>query len=131
MAFQTKILLVDDDKDDQVFFLDALTELNPEIDCGIANNGLEAMDHLNRIPPPPSIIFLDLNMPYMNGFECLSAIKLDQKYKDIPVVIITTSNSALDREKSIEMGANTFMTKPSDFFKLKENIRKVLENNLS
>jgi CheY-like chemotaxis protein len=131
MAFYTKILLVDDDKDDQVFFLDALTEINPAIACGIANNGLEAMDHLKSIPPPPSIIFLDLNMPYMNGFECLSAIKLDQKYKDIPVVIITTSNSALDREKSIKMGANTFMTKPSDFFKLKENIRKVLENNLS
>lgn len=131
MRTNSKILLVDDDKDDQLFFTDALNEVDPQIDCDIANNGLEAIDHLNSIPPPPSIIFLDLNMPYMSGFECLSIIKKNQNYRHIPIVVLTTSNSADDRERSLEMGANSFITKPSDFSSLKNNIMSILQEHLA
>ncbi len=131
MFENTKILLVDDDKDDQLFFTEALNEVNPKIDCDIANNGLEAIDHLYKIPPPPSIIFLDLNMPYMNGFECLSAIKNDLNYSNIPIVVLTTSNDSDDRKKSLELGANVFVTKPSDFSSLTSEIRDILQEYLA
>ncbi len=59
MATHKKILLVDDDTDDQLFFVDAIKELIPTIECSIANNGLEALEHLEKVPQPPSLIFLD------------------------------------------------------------------------
>ena len=126
MSARIKILLVDDDKDDQLFFIDALNEVNPGVDCGLANNGLEAIDHLHKIPPPPTVIFLDLNMPYMGGLECLAIIKKDLNYKDIPVLVLSTSSNIEDKQRSLDMGAYLFLTKPSDFSSLKSNIQSVL-----
>ncbi len=62
-----KIMLVDDDPDDQCIFLDTLTEINSEIECVTADNGLEALSLLHEHKQPPSLVFLDLNMPLMNG----------------------------------------------------------------
>jgi CheY-like chemotaxis protein len=131
MAGHPKILLIDDDKDDQLFFVDALGEIAAHLGCTIANNGMEGLEYLHSPAPLPAIIFLDLNMPYMNGFECLSAIKSDSSYTDIPVIIFTTSNNARDCEKSLQMGAATFMTKPCDFGELKENIQHILQSHFS
>src|SRR6185369_504496 len=93
----TKVLLVDDDDDDQVMFLDALGEISNDVECITMNNGVEAIKSLKILRPLPSIIFLDLNMPLMNGFECLKHLKKDEQYKKIPVVIFTTSNSPEDQ----------------------------------
>jgi len=67
MKHAKRILLVDDDVDDQVYFLDAINEINPSMECKLANNGLEALQSI-KILPAFDIIFLDLNMPIMNGF---------------------------------------------------------------
>ncbi len=129
MGFHKKILLVDDDADDQLFFVDAVKEVEPAIDCGVANNGLEALEQLETIPPPPSLIFLDLNMPLMNGFECLAELKKTDAYKEIPVIIFTTSNQAKDVERTIAMGAKMYLTKPADFNSLKNKLHDILTTN--
>ncbi len=131
MSIHKKILLVDDDPDDQLFFVEAINELEPNLECGIANNGLEALDHLQKVPPPPSLIFLDLNMPFMNGFECLAQLKKINDYKKIPVIIFTTSNHPVDMERTISMGASMFLTKPSDFIALKNKLNQILEINFA
>jgi len=127
MGIYKKILLVDDDLDDQLFFMDAIKELEPTLECGIANNGVEALDHLKKVPPPPLIIFLDLNMPLMNGFECLAQLKKINRYKEIPVIIFTTSNHPVDMERTIAMGAKMFFIKPPDFTDLKEKLYGILQ----
>jgi len=126
MGIHKKILLVDDDADDQLFFVDAIKELEPAIDCDVANNGLEALDHLEKIPPPPNLIFLDLNMPIMNGYECLDILKKTEAYREIPVIIFTTSSQQKDLERSIGMGANMYLTKPFDFNVLKSKLQEIL-----
>ena len=131
MSIHKKILLVDDDIDDQLFFVDAVKEIQPTLECDIASNGLEALDHLDKVPPPPSIIFLDLNMPIMNGFECLAKLKAIKQYKEIPVVIFTTSNQPVDVERTISMGAKLFLTKPPDFEVLKDKLHDILKTDFA
>lgn len=124
MKLPSRILLVDDDVDDQLYFRDAINEISPEVHCEIANNGREAMEQI-EIPPPPDLIFLDLNMPIMNGYEFLSTIKKTPQYKNIPVVIVTTSKSKQDIELSKELGASLFFTKPSSFSILCNKLKAV------
>lgn len=126
-----KILLVDDDADDQFFFKDAIRNISKTVQCEVANNGLEAIDHLHNIPPPPSLIFLDLNMPMMNGYECLEKIKLLPDFRDIPVVIFSTSNNPKDRELTKKLGAKIFLTKTSDFRQLQIQLREIFTLELN
>jgi CheY-like chemotaxis protein len=121
-----RILLVDDDSDDQLYFQEAINELNESLACEIANNGREAIEQMN-VPPPPDLIFLDLNMPVMNGYECLEYLKNEDRYKDIPVIIFTTSQNVNDIERSRKMGAELFFTKPSNFNTLCTKLGKILE----
>ncbi|MEP6514278.1 MAG: response regulator [Parafilimonas sp.] len=126
-----RILLVDDDADDQFIFKDAISEIESGIECIIANNGLEALVNLKTSHPAPSLIFLDLNMPLMNGFECLERIKQDNQYKQIPVIILTTSDSPVDQKHTQQLGAETFFTKTSDFKLLKSKLRNILNTDFS
>ena len=123
------ILLIDDDPDDQLIFTDLLDELETTVQCKTVNNGAEAMAYLETAPRLPSFIFLDLNMPRMSGFQCLTKIKEDERFKHIPVLIYTTSNNPLDEEYAKELGADLFITKTSNFKLLKENLRSVLDSS--
>jgi CheY-like chemotaxis protein len=125
-----RILIVDDDEDDQLYFRDAINQVNPGIQCEMANNGKEALVQI-EIPPPPDLIFLDLNMPVMNGYECLATLKKTNRYKHIPVVIFTTSKNSMDIERSQNLGASLFLTKPSNFTILCNKLRTILEFDLS
>src|SRR5688572_12130297 len=106
------ILLVDDDEDDQAFFLDTLREIDMNIKTEVTSNGIEAISFLKNSKDTPTLIFLDLNMPLMNGFQCLVELKNNSKLKNIPVIIFTTSHNSNDIIKSEEMGAAYFFTKP-------------------
>ena len=66
-------------------------------------------------------------MPLMNGFECLAQLKKDNGYKDIPVIIFTTSNNPADKARTISMGAHMFLTKPPDFNALKIKLQGILQ----
>ncbi len=120
------ILLVDDDADDQLFFQDVLNEIDPHITCDIANNGLEGMDKLNACESAPDIIFLDLNMPYMNGYDFLHILRHSIEFTHIPVVIFTTSNNEKDVELSRESGANRYLTKPHSLQILRQQLEKII-----
>ncbi|MEO6668317.1 MAG: response regulator [Ferruginibacter sp.] len=126
MTDSKRILLVDDDADDQLYFVDAIAEINPSIECKIVNNGLEALQEL-EILPAFDFIFLDLNMPIMNGFECLGSLKKVDQYKDIPVVIFTTSKNPYDIERTKELGADWFFTKPTNFSILCDKLKQIFE----
>ncbi len=124
-----RIMLVDDDADDQLFFMDALKEVAPEVVCNAANNGDDALRQV-EIPPPPDLIFMDLNMPIMNGYECLTALKSDTRFSKIPVIIFTTSKNAQDIERTKELGASLFFTKPSDFRLLCDRLNRIVKNDI-
>jgi CheY-like chemotaxis protein len=131
MKLQTKnIFLVDDDVDDQLFFTDALKEIDSTILCSIANNGKEALEQLKSLSSLPEILFLDLNMPFMNGYECLSQLKNETRLSKIPVVIFTTSNDPKDAEITHQLGAEVFLSKPNEFTLLREKLEKILSLNL-
>lgn len=119
--------MADDDADDCLLFEDALREISQQTLLTTANDGIELMDILEtRVPPPPDVIFLDLNMPRKNGFECLTEIKHTEKFKNIPVVIFSTSSQPEAINKVYEQGANYYICKPGSFSKLKLVIQKVL-----
>jgi CheY-like chemotaxis protein len=124
-----KILLVDDDIDDQEIFLDILKQIEPAIECTVANNGLEAIEILFRETDPPSLILLDLNMPKMNGLECLTTLKKDEKLKTIPVIMLTTSSDPPSAQRSLKMGAQLFLTKSASIAGIKSQLQQVLEMN--
>ncbi|WP_301922697.1 response regulator [Ferruginibacter sp.] len=124
------ILMVDDDEDDQMLFKEALKQVNGLVKCEVAFNGAEALEKL-KINPVPDIIFLDLNMPVMNGFECLRAIKKDQFLKDIPVIIFTTANDNVTIERSRKLGATAFFHKPIDFNNLLNKLQQLLTDSTS
>ena len=125
MRKPVQVLMVDDDMDDQLLFQRALKKIDLSLICETAEDGAEALIKL-EIPPPPDVIFLDLNMPVMNGFECLSVLKKEEKYKNIPIIIYSTANDAGTIEKAREMGANAFFSKPADFSLLSAKLKNLL-----
>ncbi len=126
MILLKNIFLAEDDADDQFLFTDALREIDDTIKVQIANNGKETIEALKKLSILPDVIFLDLNMPYMNGFECLSKLKNDVRLSQLPVVIFTTSQNPADVEATHQLGANVFLSKPAKFADLKAKLQRIL-----
>ena len=121
------IYLADDDEDDREFFQEALFEVCKESMLTLAKDGIELMDILYQPPVPmPDVIFLDLNMPAKNGFECLEEIKKDSKLKMLPVIIFSTTIQEESVNRVYKEGANFYICKPSNFSQLKRTLAKVL-----
>lgn len=125
-----EILLVDDDQDDRSIFSDALSELKIESNLNMLEDGRELVSYLeNTKNKRPDIIFLDLNMPYKSGVECLKEIRAIGKFRDLSVAIYSTSNSEKDMEDTFINGANIYIRKPNDFTQLKKVLTEVLSIN--
>lgn len=123
-------MVVDDDSDDCEIFCDAVSELDLPTECLVANNGEDALKKLRSgMERLPDFLFLDLNMPRMDGRTCLAELKKDVKLKKIPVIIYSTSSYQKDIDETYELGAIYFLTKPSDFKKLKNEIVFVINEN--
>ena len=127
------ILLADDDIDDCFFFSKALKELPIATHLNIVSDGEQLMTYLSKNSDHlPDMLFLDLSMPRKTGFECLQEIFEDQKLKTIPIVVFTISYPHNpDFEKEIintlsNMGARHYISKSTDFTKLKEDIYNAL-----
>jgi CheY-like chemotaxis protein len=126
------ILLADDDEDDRLLAQDALTESRLANDLHVVENGEELMDYLYRRgqyaapedSPRPGLILLDLNMPKKDGREALKEIKADASLRQIPVVVLTTSQAEEDIFRTYDLGANSFITKPVLF----ESLVKVMKD---
>jgi CheY-like chemotaxis protein len=110
------ILLADDDLDDAEMFAETLAHVDPSVKFYHVKNGLGVFEHLQRTNnKKPDVIFLDINMPEMSGWQCLTTLKNDPLTKDIPVLIYSTSSHHKDKQTAIELGASAFITKPSDY----------------
>ena len=113
------ILLVEDNPGDVLLTQEAMRESKVLNTLHVVNDGVEAWDYLNKVPPYedaliPDLILLDLNMPRMDGRELLERIKSDKKLQIIPVVVFTTSSSDEDIIKTYALHANAYITKPVD-----------------
>lgn len=107
------MLIVDDDPDDRNLFIAAVKKIDNTMICISADNGQQALDLLNNTESRlPDYIVLDLRMPRYSGKKCLFEIKSNDRLKNIPVFIYTTSNNIEESNELTQMGACHFMTKP-------------------
>jgi CheY-like chemotaxis protein len=121
-----KILLADDDENDRMLFTDALQELKINTELHTVNDGVELMDYLmTKVDDMPHLLFLDLNMPKKNGFECLVDIRKIYG-KDITIAIFSTSKYENHIDETFRNGANVYMIKPNTFEELKQALNKVI-----
>lgn len=124
---QLSILLADDDTDDCIFFKNALGELPQSTHLTTVHDGEQLMQLLtNETNELPDVLFLDLNMPRKNGFECLSEIKLSKKLKQLSVIIFSTSFEQEVVNRLYQNGAHYFIRKPSEFSQFKKIIQHSL-----
>lgn len=122
------ILLVEDNPGDVRLTQEAFRECKHIINLHVVGDGTEVFPFLNKEgkyadKPRPDMIFLDLNLPKKDGCEVLAEIKEDEKYRTIPVVILTTSKAEEDIIKTYDLHANCFLSKPVDIVEFKEMIK--------
>jgi CheY-like chemotaxis protein len=119
MNYQRTFFIVDDDVDDQDLFIEAVNEVDKTINCMSFSSCEEALELMkSRKIDLPDVIFLDLNMPKLNGKQCLVELKKHADLRHIPVVIYTTSSEKKDMEETARLGAAHFLTKPNKFEEL-------------
>ena len=119
------ILLADDDTDDCIFFREAVEELLMTTQLSTLHDGEKLMEHLNNtLNELPDVLFLDLNMPRKNGFECLSEIKGSPRLQGLPVIIFSTSFEQEVVNLLFINGAQYFIRKPSEFSQFKKIIHQ-------
>ena len=113
------VFIVDDDTDDRESMRDAFLENEHQQDYTFMVSGDQLIMRLNEPDKKhPSLILLDLNMPGKGGIDVLREIKSSETLKSIPVIVVTTSASTKDRDKSYQLGANCFLTKPDSYQEL-------------
>jgi len=120
------VLLIDDDRDDCEIFNEALSELIPDAACLVANDCETALELLvHKLFALPDVIFLDINMPVMDGKKCLAEIRKKSRLEKIPVILYSTSICEEDRKEVGAFGAKC-VVKPCTYADLKKTIATVL-----
>ncbi len=114
-----EVLLIEDSSDDIFLMKEVLQDAKMHINLHVAENGEKGLDFVYKKnefknAPSPDLILLDLNLPKIDGREVLEKLKSDKKYKTIPVVVLTTSQSDEDINKAYLNNANSYITKPVD-----------------
>ena len=115
MRVSRSIVLVDDDRDDQEIFKSACAMVDTSVEVVGFENGQLALEGLSSLPAQPDVIFLDLNLPRLNGVEVLKELKHSSDFKDIPVIIYSTSFDKRVKDKCSSLGAVAVMEKPNCF----------------
>ncbi len=123
------VLVADDDTDDQFMLKEAFASLHFDKEIRTVENGEELLDYLNKrgkynevALPYPKLILLDLNMPKIDGRQCLRLLKESSDFCKIPIIIFSTSNNPEDISQSYELGANSYIIKPYSYNELVEII---------
>lgn len=123
------VIVADDDTDDQFMLKEAFSSLNFDKEICSVENGEDLLDFLNKKGkyarvslPIPKLILLDLNMPKIDGRQCLRMIRENKEFCKIPIVIFSTSNNPEDISQSYELGANSYIIKPYSYNELVEII---------
>jgi CheY-like chemotaxis protein len=112
--------LAEDDEDDVLFFREALYALSVPCELSVVSDGEHAVNFFSESDVLPDFVFLDINMPKLNGIEALKAIKTRHPSNDLHVVMLSTSMSESMVEQSYRFGASIYIQKPTNFNDLKE-----------
>lgn len=127
-----KILLVEDNPDDEILTLRALGKSGFELQTTVMRDGKEALDYLLQISESsdsrqwPDLVFLDLKLPFISGLEILERIKSHPKGKLIPIVVLTSSKQEEDIMKSYDLGANSYVRKRVNALEFEEALKDIL-----
>lgn len=126
------LLLAEDNPMDVELTLEALEENNLANQVVVVEDGVEAMDYLNcqgkfagRSDGNPAVILLDIKMPRMNGIEVLGAIRANEKYRNIPVVMLTSSREEPDLKQCYDLGVNAYVVKPVAFNDFMDAVKQI------
>jgi CheY-like chemotaxis protein len=124
MSKVNTIMIIDDDPDDRAIFHEAIKEVDPAIRLLVASTAEKALQKLvnTDVSSFPDLIFLDVNMPRMNGIECLLELKKEKKLACIPVVIYSTAMSPEHERQARAAGASYFLSKPLLFNEICKSI---------
>lgn len=126
------LYLLDDDSDDLDFFCEAVSVIDPEIICVRSSDSDAALRAFKASDVPvPDIIFLDLNMPVVDGREFLAGIKALKPYAHVPVIIYSTSSHHRDIDETMQLGASGFVTKPYSLERLVEALSAIFDHDYS
>ena len=123
------IFYTDDDADDLEFFTEVTSSIGDHLNLVTQNSGTKLLYDLENPPPNPHILFLDLNMPGVSGFDVLQQLRSTEVHRNLPIVIFSTSNDEKTIAKSRELGASFYISKPNDFSLLKKTIQHALNIN--
>jgi CheY-like chemotaxis protein len=129
MKNEFTIFYTDDDAEDLDFFTEVTSAMGDHLNIVTQNNGKKLLHDLENPPPNPHIVFLDLNMPGFNGFDVLKQLRSSDHYKNLPIVIFSTSSDEQTISRSRELGASYYVSKPTDFSLLKKTIQHTLDIN--
>lgn len=121
------IYLADDDKDDRKLFIEALKEIPLQTEVTQFDNGVDLMDDLFSEELIPDVVFLDLRMPIMDGFECLVDIRNFKQFSKIKVIVYSSSYHQREVDQLKADGANKYIQKPNSFNQLKTLLYKSLK----
>ncbi|MDB4107932.1 response regulator [Bacteroidia bacterium] len=127
MILDKKILLLEDDVVDVMTLKRAMKQLGISNHLEVRENGAEGLEYLLNCDELPGIIFLDINMPKMNGIEFLEIVKRNKDLAKIPIVVLTTSKDQEDRLITFEKGISGYMTKPVDYPQFKDMIAVIMK----
>jgi DNA-binding response OmpR family regulator len=125
------VLYIDDDPDDSEFAVEALSNVDDTIKCLVFTKAKDALQFLLETDELPDFIFLDINMPLMNGKQCLLKIKAEPKLKDIPVVMCSTTLQTSEMKVYFEMGVYDFIVKPNTIEKMRIEMQAIIESRQS
>ena len=123
------IFYADDDPDDQDFFKIIIDLIGEKYEVMTHMDGLQLLDALENPPPSPYLVFLDINMPRMNGIEVLKKVRQSEKYGNLPIIIFSTSKDGSVIQQTMELGANYYVPKSAGFKELKKSIEHSLQIN--
>tara|TARA_B110001454_G_scaffold212626_1_gene229639 strand:- start:193 stop:600 length:408 start_codon:yes stop_codon:yes gene_type:complete len=120
------ILLIDDDENERIRFRKVCKDINFPCTVVEAISGEQAISYLNRFENTVNIIILDLHLPKMNGLHFLEKLKLNIKFINTPIIIMSNSEDYADLGKCYDYGVSGFFTKPSDFTTYSKKVKSVL-----
>jgi CheY-like chemotaxis protein len=127
-----RILLIDDDPDEAEIFKEAVAAVDHTTIFDYISNCVDALKAFRQqLQPVPNFIFLDINMPVLNGFECLKQLKLADFLKHIPVIMYSTSSRLNDVNEAMTLGALDFWTKPNGYRDLIKKLQNLIHSAIT
>jgi CheY-like chemotaxis protein len=123
--FIKSVVFAEDDEDDRILFKDVVEEMDADITVQIVHDGKQLLELLNQFLP--DILFLDLEMPYKNGLQCLLEIRARPSLSQMPIVVFSSTTRPSNIQTACEMGAHLFLIKSSVFSEYKESLKKILK----